>query len=156
MTEKEIPRPRAWHKERKEYYVVLKIDYLNGEVIIIPVGVVSFDLNEVVPIDEVILEWPIGLPDKTGKMIYQGDVVKVHQFLFDGSEIEEDHVGVITYCSECAAFKLDKIKGDFWEKYTGYKSFEEGAPICHFYGLHEESFEVIGNVNENPELKESE
>lgn len=145
MIEQKIPCPRAWHKEEEEYYEVGSISYKSKVATIITnCGRVAVHFSKL------ILEWPTGRPDKTGKMIHQGDVVAVHQFLFDGTEVEEEHVGVITYKEDDAAFHLDKIKGDFWEEYTGLKRFEESAPLCNFYGLHEESFEIIGNINKNP------
>jgi len=149
MKEQKITCPRAWNKKRKEYFEIDVINYYKGEC-----ELYNGNIRIWCILKEVSFEWPTGRPDKNGKMIYQGDIVNVHKFLFDGSEIDENHIGVITYCSEIAAFKLDKIKGDFWEKYTGYKSFEYGAPICDLYGLHEESFEIIGNVNESPNLLE--
>lgn len=41
-------------------------------------------------------------------------------------------------------WKVEKEK-TFQEKNTGYKKGEGQEPICNLYGLHEESFEVIGN-----------
>jgi hypothetical protein len=38
----------------------------------------------------------------------------------------------------------------------GYREHEDcgNIPIFNFYGLHEESFEKLGNIYENPELLE--
>lgn len=93
------------------------------------------------------------------KNIYEGDIVKVHQFLFDGNEIEKEWIGEVVYIIEhnCCGFGLKVISGDFALHHTGYKSFEDLPPIAlsSIYGLHEESFKVIGNIYENPELLEN-
>lgn len=91
-----------------------------------------------------------GLYDKDKREIYEGDIVTMHQFLFDGVEHEEECTGVIGYLA--AEFSLKKIKSKFLQEYTGHGEGEFETPLCYFYGLHEESFEVIGNIYENKEL----
>lgn len=91
-----------------------------------------------------------GLHDKNGNEIYEGDIVSMHQFLFDGNEVEKECKGVIGYM--LAEFSLKQIHSAYLEEYTGYKAGEYETPLCNFYGLHEESFEVIGNIYESPEL----
>lgn len=95
-----------------------------------------------------------GIKDKNGKEIYAGDIVLMHQFLFDGEEVECELCGLVVYNNKVGAFGLNNIKSDWFEKYTG---FEPGSPeswtaIGDFYGMHDESFNVIGNIYENPEL----
>lgn len=101
------------------------------------------------------------LHDKNWKEIYEGDIVKFHYFfgtLGDGMgfvESEHELTGVITWLEY--GWGLDAIKGEHWNGYTGYKDGEGSSNILGLYemnesSIHEESFEVIGNIFENPEL----
>ena len=97
-----------------------------------------------------------GLDDRHGIKVYEGDVVKMHQFLFDGTEVEREHTGIVDYNEELTSFNFTHIKGKFYSEHTGFDEGQdkEGSPICMFHGLHEESFEIIGNIHENPNLLE--
>ena len=91
-----------------------------------------------------------GLTDKNGTEIYEGDILKMHQFLFDGNEYEKETIGVIKWGEY--GWLLSQIDGKEVNEYMGYKNGEGETYLIHFYGLHEESFEVIGNIYENAEL----
>ena len=91
-----------------------------------------------------------GLKDKDGVEIYTDDIITAHQFLFDGNEVESVIFGEVG--SNEFGWTLKRIKNDFYEDYTGYEPYEGESNLGDFYGLHEESFEVIGNIHENPEL----
>lgn len=93
------------------------------------------------------------------KELYTGDIVSMHQFLFDGNEVENEIIGVLDYDEEVAAVCLTKINNDYLQKYMGYENDEVGfkrekIPVCMFYGLHECSWTYLGNTHENPELLE--
>ena len=94
---------------------------------------------------------------KDPRELYTGDIVKMHQFLFDGGEYENEIIGVLSYDEEVAAVCLTKIKHYDIQRYMGYGTndiefAEEKIPVCMFYGLHECSWTYVGNVYENPEL----
>lgn len=85
--------------------------------------------------DEVELMQCTGLKDKNGRMIYEGDIVKLYTVSGNG-------VGRIL---------IEKV---FWEEYSG------GFVTSGNYGYgrfdYDDVYEVIGNIYENPELLESE
>lgn len=93
-----------------------------------------------------------GLKDKNGVEIFYGDIVRMHQFLFDGSEYEKEIVGVIKQGDY--GWTLSQIKNKEVNDHMGYENGEGETYLIDFYGLHEESFEKIGTKWDNPELLE--
>ena len=91
-----------------------------------------------------------GLKDKNGKDIYEGDIVKMHQFLFEGVEIEKEIGGVIGWNEY--GLTLKQIRNEYIQEYCGYKLGEGEVNLNDIYGLHEESWDVIGTIHEHPEL----
>lgn len=91
-----------------------------------------------------------GMVDKNGVEIYEGDILKMHQFLFDGNEYEKETIGVIKWGEY--GWLLSQIDGKEVNEYMGYKNGEGETYLIHFYGLHEESFEIIANVFDNGDL----
>lgn len=75
-----------------------------------------------------------GLKDKNGNLIWENDVVKGKYY--DNGKSHR-HIGQVKYI--CESYKVVGIK-----QYTGYHARLDG------------SYEVIGNIFDNPELLESE
>lgn len=102
-----------------------------------------------------------GLKDKNGKEIYEGDIIKFHYFYqslgenLGVQESEHELIGVVKWGA--FGWSVSAIKGQHWEGYTGYKSGEGESNIVDLYSMnessiHEESFEVIGNIHDHPHL----
>lgn len=63
----------------------------------------------------------------------------------------------IEYMEQTVCFGANLLQEKEIRKYMGYdnesdKEEKVVVPLCNFYGLHEESFEVIGNIYENLDL----
>jgi len=75
-----------------------------------------------------------GLPDKNGKEIFRGDIVK-GDLIYPNTEGRLPTMGVVEYCDGYAAYCLEN---------------EAGQTLFHKHII--SSFEVVGNIYENPEL----
>lgn len=85
--------------------------------------------------EDMILMQYVGLKDKNGKEIYEGDIVK---FRFkDDREEFPDLIGYIEYQTTFTAFRIMSNQGSFKIDITEIKFIE-----------------VIGNIYKNPELLE--
>jgi len=84
---------------------------------------------------------------------YEGDIVSIHQFLFDGSEYEKECIGVITKGKY--GWMLSNILSKEIGSYMGCENGEGECYISSFYGLHEESFTLLGNDIDNADLLEN-
>ena len=85
-----------------------------------------------------------GLNDKNGREIYEGDVVKLHYFY----EALGENLGVYEAENIITAVISIAPMGVWADGSTE----EESGYLLWNNGLHEDSFEVIGNIHESKEL----
>jgi len=111
--------------------------------------------------DEIEIVQYTGLKDKSGKEIYEGDIVKFHYFYMTfgenmgAQESEHELTGIVKW--QEYGYGLDAIKGEHWAGYTGYSDNEGYSDFLHLVAMsessvHEESFEIIGNIYETSDL----
>ena len=95
-------------------------------------------LANTLPVD---LPWEqcTGLKDKNGKLIYDGDILKTNS-------------GNIYY------IKWDEKTGSFREEDYNCQNviYRAGHHLCLWKDSYCESYEIVGNIHENPELLEKE
>ena len=86
-----------------------------------------------------------GLRDKSGREIYEGDIVVRHEIAFG-----RDSLGAVRYDLDKAMFVLfcKKVYGIYRFPLVRFESFKDGK--CTISETYE--YEVVGNVYDNPEL----
>ena len=123
-------QPKVYIKKLNIVREVEMINFFNKQVLAYVIGVRPRGETAIYSFDEIEFMENIGLKDKNGKYIYEGDIVTVNG-TWDC---------IIEYNQSSCAFVLKSIDSR-WS--TGYFSNYEDI---------EEMLEVIGNVYENEEL----
>lgn len=135
-----IPKFRAWHNELGRMMSIsdmwFNVDSL-GEI-----GLNDAVMNNYITVspDEIKLMQSTGLKDKNGKEIFEGDI------LTDGDVISD-----IKYHQTLGFYMIGK--------YGFSVPFGQGVDVEYFeeFAVHvSKTFEVIGNIYENPEILEVE
>ena len=96
--------------------------------------------------DRYVIERFAGFKDNEVREVYEGDILDVHIFGFNGHETEHEFRCVVEWNSEWHGFALKVINES--------STLETGVdyPIWAINGIHDESFQIVGNIHENPEL----
>lgn len=124
-----IPKFRA-RDERGNWHVGL-LTFMFGQYAIVN----ETDENTVYLIDKETIGQSIGLKDKNGVEIFEGDIVQYR----DG---EYSYLGIVK--RDCYQFFIDGIEPDDNYDFIDVSNTFDGTS----------SLEVIGNIHENPELLE--
>ena len=124
-----IPRYRAWNKNLKTMYEVddiMSIDFGKSE---ISVKTLFFERTNYYNFNDIVLMQSTGLIDKTGKEIFEGDILGTEDGLLNG---------VVNFNTDLGMWTNSLIR---------YNNLER---LCNIA----DSREIIGNIYSNPELLE--
>lgn len=93
-----------------------------------------------------------GLKDREECDVYEGDIVRLTYWYFDGNEAETELVGVVCYIPEEASYGLRHITNKEWIEHIGGKEGDEDTQSFGGWTFSPEDMQIIGNIYENPEL----
>lgn len=131
-------RFRAWDKSFQKYCENVIVSTINGEITVY--GRLVNGNTALIPSTHVVLEQCTGLKDATGRLIYEGDIVRVFYDHFNGTFTEKEVVGPVKW--ECGTWIVNN-------------SLLNHSPEYDETHLESAAVEVIGNIHENPELLEA-
>lgn len=127
---------RAWHKTWEEMGKVKRIRFDDeGNITTVLVKGQAFGSN--VHLEEIELMQSTGLKDKSGKEIFEGDVIA----------IEVDDTGTPINARVFQNSKIGVLMFHVFED-------NEDVPMVELLEDNSVAFEIIGNIYENPELLE--
>ena len=137
-----IPKIRAWDKGTDLMNDVTVIDLENEEVYY---NHWRYGHSEAISFKDVEILQSTGIKDVNNIEVFENDIAKVHEFINIGvdayEEGEKETIGIIEY--GC----LYDSPIPEW-----YLQIKDDCVSFSYMDLHEESFEVIGNIYEHPHL----
>lgn len=125
-------RFRAWDKSFQKYCENVIVSTINGEITVY--GRLVNGNTALIPSTHVVLEQCTGLKDKNGRLIYEGDIVKR-----------------IAKYDEEESFVLLQVA---WNNKNGRYITTDKKYDTFTFSMFYYSYEVVGNIHENPELLE--
>lgn len=90
--------------------------------------------------------------DENGVNVYEGDVVNVHWFYMAW---DPETLGACENEETAKRVAIDKQFGNFGFWWNSGEDWVDLATLAIAGALHDESFEILGNIYENPELLEA-
>lgn len=142
-----IPKFRAWDKNTNDMVDVKTIDLEKDGSIgcIVDYNGINLDVSEC------IIMQSTGFKDDNGVGIFEGDVVNIHWFYTD---YDPETLGAIENEATAEKVVITKEFGNLGFWWNSVDDWVDLATLALTVQLHEESFELLGNVHENPELLE--
>lgn len=128
---------RAWHNPTKRMFDVYC--FTDKHVFENTLDGVGTSPTNPANIEDCVLEQCTGLKDENGKLIYEGDIVRIFYDHFNGTFTEKEVVGPVKW--ECGTWIVNN-------------SLLNHSPEYDETHLKSAAVEVIGNIHENPELLE--
>jgi len=137
---------RAWEIEHKKMMPVFQMTNVNIEKRVITTLINSKDgLGSYCGINFELMQYT-GLKDKNGKEIYEGDILERIGTRDNFSEVPMD-----TLSRELVVAKLDVIRDQFGTTSSGFSLHTQQT---YSERSNPATYEIIGNIYENPELLE--
>ena len=140
---------RAWDKKKSEILDVMDIDFSGNKVGVCNVPKRMFKDGRLHTIHSIERDWSevelmqsTGLKDKNDTEIFEGDIVK-RTYLFNGG-YGETHTGEVVYDKEYARYVISRPQEHIEPKNEDIRNILSDKS----------TYEVIGNIYENPELLE--
>lgn len=145
-----VPKFRAWDKKYKMIMTVNEIDFEKNTVWLEADNgdhenrhTLTRDFNDVV------LMQSTGFKDNSDTEVFEGDVINVHWFYADFDPVELGAFENEVYAERVVVAKEFGNLGFWWKEADTWVDL---ATLAMSARLDEESFEILGNIYENPEL----